>query len=91
MRTEKKKKKYQRKMSGVTQQEEEKKPAGDQGGHINLKVKSQVFFCFLNFFIWLQLYMMLIVLVFDQVISLIVFFFCFMDCDVCIRFENCVR
>ncbi|KAG5597905.1 hypothetical protein H5410_039137 [Solanum commersonii] len=28
-------------MSGVTQQEEDKKPAADQGGHINLKVKSQ--------------------------------------------------
>lgn len=37
-------------MSGVTQQEEEKKPAGDQGGHINLKVKSQVFFLLFKFF-----------------------------------------
>lgn len=31
-------------MSGVAGGEEDKKPAGDQSGHINLKVKSQVFF-----------------------------------------------
>lgn len=42
-------------MSGVAGGEEDKKPAGDQSGHINLKVKSQVFFfnhlirvCFLS-------------------------------------------
>ncbi|KAF5815018.1 putative Ubiquitin domain, Sumo domain-containing protein [Helianthus annuus] len=28
-------------MSGVTNNEEDKKPAGDQGAHINLKVKGQ--------------------------------------------------
>lgn len=30
-------------MSGVTNQEEDRKPAADQSGHINLKVKGQVF------------------------------------------------
>lgn len=36
--------KKREKMSGVAGGEEDKKPAGDQSGHINLKVKSQVFF-----------------------------------------------
>lgn len=41
--------------SGVTNQEEDRKPAADQSGHINLKVKGQVFprlFPFFFFFFW---------------------------------------